>query len=201
MGRLNKQAKIWKQHYGSIPKDNNGRSYDIHHIDGDPNNNDISNLKAVSIQEHYEIHRDQGDYGAAFMIAKRMKVKPSDISETARLGTLQRVKAGTHNFQDPNFPRSLDHNKGMVVALDTRTNRTVRVTKEEFDNSEYLVGSNTGRKQKNIHNNRGWNIGKTWKQKEKRSNVVTCPHCNKSGDASGLIRWHFERCKFKNESG
>lgn len=200
MRRLNNQAKIWREHFGVIPKDSNGRSYEIHHIDGNPNNNDITNLKAVSIQEHYEIHRDCGDYGAAFMIARRMAVKPEDISEIARLGTMKRVSAGIHNFQDPNFERSLEHNKGMVVALDTRTSEIVRVTKETFDNSEYLVGSNSGRKQKNVHNNRGWNKDKKWKQKEKRNNIITCPHCKKTGDASGLVRWHFERCKYKNDS-
>ena len=48
--------KIYEDHYGQIPLDEEGRSYDIHHIDGNHNNNDISNLKAVTIQEHYDIH-------------------------------------------------------------------------------------------------------------------------------------------------
>jgi len=200
MGRLNKQAKIWKQHFGVIPKDEFGRSYEIHHIDGNPNNNNIDNLKAVSIHEHYEIHRDNGDYGAAFIIARRMKSKPEDIAEVARLGALKRVEAGTHNFQDPNFPRSLDHNKGYVVAKNISTNEYVRVTKEEFNSSDILVGSNKNRKQNKVHTNRGHNKGKNWSQKEKRTNTVTCPHCNKSGDASGMIRWHFERCKYNVSS-
>lgn len=199
MARLNLQSKIWKDHYGKIPKDEYGRTYEIHHIDGNPNNNDINNLKAVSIQEHYEIHRNQGEYGAAFMIARRMKIKPEDIAEIARLGTLKRIKEGTHNFQDPNFPRSLDHNKGYVVAKNTLTNEYVRVTKSEFDNSTILVGSNKNRKQSNIHSNRGHNKGKTWSQKN-RSTIVTCPHCNKTGDPSGMIRWHFERCKYNVSS-
>jgi hypothetical protein len=48
--------KIWKEHYGALPKDHNGRNYHIHHIDGDPNNNDISNLQALSAAEHAKIH-------------------------------------------------------------------------------------------------------------------------------------------------
>lgn len=45
--------------------------------------------------------------------------------------------------------------------------------------------------------NRGHNKGKKWKQKTKRKNIVMCPHCNKTGDASGLKRWHFDNCKDK----
>jgi hypothetical protein len=48
--------KIYEDYFGPIPKDSDGRSYDIHHIDGDHSNNHPSNLKAVTIQEHYDIH-------------------------------------------------------------------------------------------------------------------------------------------------
>jgi hypothetical protein len=64
--------KIWKDHYGEIPIDENGITYDIHHIDGDKENNHISNLKAVSLEEHWKIHFEQGDYSAANMIADRL---------------------------------------------------------------------------------------------------------------------------------
>lgn len=64
--------KIWSDQYGPIPVDELGRTYDIHHIDGNRENNDISNLKAVSLQEHYEIHFNQGDYASANMIAFRI---------------------------------------------------------------------------------------------------------------------------------
>lgn len=29
--------------------------------------------------------------------------------------------------------------------------------------------------------------------------IVTCPHCNKSGGRSGMRRWHFNYCKLKGE--
>jgi len=48
--------KIYEQYYGPIPRDEQGRSYEIHHIDGNHSNNDPTNLKCVSIQEHYDIH-------------------------------------------------------------------------------------------------------------------------------------------------
>lgn len=25
--------------------------------------------------------------------------------------------------------------------------------------------------------------------------IVTCPHCNKTGDKSNMMRWHFDKCK------
>jgi hypothetical protein len=28
---------------------------------------------------------------------------------------------------------------------------------------------------------------------------VTCPHCNKTGQAGGMLRWHFSYCKFKDQ--
>jgi hypothetical protein len=68
--------KIWIDANGPIPKDEDGRSYELHHIDNNPDNNDISNLVCITIKEHYDIHYEQGDYGACVMIAKRMGLPP-----------------------------------------------------------------------------------------------------------------------------
>jgi len=51
--------KLWEQHYGPIPKDKNGRTFDIHHIDGNRTNNSLDNLICLSIEDHYKIHMDQ----------------------------------------------------------------------------------------------------------------------------------------------
>jgi hypothetical protein len=90
--------KIWKQHYGPIPKDENGRTYDIHHIDGNRNNNDISNLYTCSIQEHYDIHLRQEDWSACVLLAKRMNMSPELISELARKRELKKVHDKTHRL-------------------------------------------------------------------------------------------------------
>jgi hypothetical protein len=73
--------KIWENHYGEIPVDNLGRSYEIHHIDGNRENNNISNLKAVSLQEHYDIHKSQGDWAACKLIAERLNLSLEKILE------------------------------------------------------------------------------------------------------------------------
>ena len=51
--------KIWENAYGEIPKDLDGRTYDIHHIDGNRKNNSIENLICLSIEDHYKIHLKQ----------------------------------------------------------------------------------------------------------------------------------------------
>lgn len=72
--------KIWEQFNGKIPIDNQGRPYEIHHIDGDRNNNSIENLMCVSIEDHYKIHYQQNDFGACVMIAKRMSLPSNQLS-------------------------------------------------------------------------------------------------------------------------
>ena len=44
--------RIWEENFGPIPKDELGRSYHIHHIDGDHDDNSLDNLQCVSMQEH-----------------------------------------------------------------------------------------------------------------------------------------------------
>lgn len=189
--------RVWMSVHGKIPKDEDGRSYEIHHIDGNPLNNSIDNLLCLSIKQHYELHVSQKDYGGAFLIANRMKTPPSDIAEIASKAMKIRVLMGTHNFLDPNFNRSIDHNIGHVVAIDTRTNTTVRITKIEFDTNDFYVGVNTGRKQKSIHTNRGKNKGKTWSIKNKEVPNKQCKYCSFVGRGSHVSRFHNERCKNK----
>lgn len=51
--------KIWKEHYGPIPKDEHGMNYHIHHIDRDPTNNHITNLQALSAKDHAKVHEHE----------------------------------------------------------------------------------------------------------------------------------------------
>ena len=41
---------IWKKAYGAIPKDSDGISFEIHHVDGNRNNNNLTtaNQKTIS---------------------------------------------------------------------------------------------------------------------------------------------------------
>jgi hypothetical protein len=91
--------KAWVEFHGRpVPKDETGRSYDIHHIDGDPWNNSKENLYACPLPEHYDIHFAQEDWGACASIASRMKMSHEVISELARKGQKKLVDSGVHHL-------------------------------------------------------------------------------------------------------
>lgn len=92
---MNKHRRIWEAHNGRIPVDEKGRSYEIHHIDGNHDNNDIDNLKCVSIEEHYKIHLNQGDIVEAALVAKRMR----KVAEAKSL-LKQAIEQGMLTLQD-----------------------------------------------------------------------------------------------------
>jgi hypothetical protein len=107
--------KIYEEHYGSIPTDDTGRTYEIHHIDGNHSNNSPSNLKAVTIEEHYEIHKANGDWSACLLISSRMKVSAEKKSELSRLAALKRLAEGTHHYRDPEFiSRNIERQKKLI---------------------------------------------------------------------------------------
>jgi hypothetical protein len=95
--------KIWEESNGEIPHDNDGRRMEIHHIDGNRANNSLTNLRLVTISEHYEIHHKQGDWAACQSILNRMAVSPEEKSKVCSELAQQRVKDGTHPFQNPEF--------------------------------------------------------------------------------------------------
>jgi hypothetical protein len=75
-------------------------------------------LVALSIEEHYKLHRAQEDWGAAWSVAKRLKISQQEKSEITRNMNLTRAKAGTHwsqvtskngthPFQDLEFQRKM----------------------------------------------------------------------------------------------
>ena len=74
--RSSEYRKVWKEHNGPIPRDDNGVSYEIHHVDCDPSNNDISNLICIPIEEHFHTHYDRGEFFACALISKRMETTP-----------------------------------------------------------------------------------------------------------------------------
>jgi hypothetical protein len=87
--------KIWENKHGEIPRDNQGRSYEIHHINGNHSDNRIENLQLVTIEEHYNIHFEQGDYGACHLIAQRMLQSPSELSK--KISELNKLRVGELN--------------------------------------------------------------------------------------------------------
>lgn len=89
--------RLWESVNGAIPIDDHGRPYEIHHIDGDRSNNSISNLICISIEEHYKIHHEQGDYMACLIMSKRMNMSYEDTLSLARIALKQRDQTGEKN--------------------------------------------------------------------------------------------------------
>lgn len=78
--------KLWEENYGSIPVDELGRTYEIHHKDGNRKNNNLNNLMCVSLEEHYNIHLKQfledGNYkdlAATRFLAGKLNKKPDEL--------------------------------------------------------------------------------------------------------------------------
>jgi hypothetical protein len=183
--------KIYEAHYGPIPKDAQGRSYEIHHINSNHTDNCIENLKLVTIEEHYTIHKAQGDYVSAFMIAQRMTLSPKELSDlaskSATLTNQKRIKEGTHPFLDKHAAkqRNLKRIAAGTHNLTTDANPVYALikagthhfqtdnpsTKKVKDGSHHFLNNHPNKIQ------------------------VTCPHCSKTGGAVNMRRYHFDKCK------
>ncbi len=149
----NKYRKIYENHIGSIPKEANGRTYEIHHIDGNHSNNDPSNLQAVTIQEHYDIHYAHGDWAACHRIAIRLNQPPAEISELSKRCQNERIKNGTHNFikNNPVYSRVKNGSHNFLGGEQTRINN-----KKMFENGTHpflnVYGENNPRFNPIIYN-------------------------------------------------
>jgi len=100
--------QIYESHHGPIPKDEDGRSYEIHHIDGNQKNNDPKNLVALSLKDHYNVHYKQGDYGACWLLSKKMKMTVEEVSSLSRKVALKQMAEGVHPFIGINEKRIKD---------------------------------------------------------------------------------------------
>lgn len=173
---------IYTQNFGTIPV-----GYDIHHIDGNHANNDPKNLKAVSLQEHYDIHYAQGDWGACNMIANRINLGPEIRSELARKTQLKRVENGSHHFlggemqkrtQKKLVKEGKHHLLGGKITGDNSRKRVKEGT-HNFLNGKYNYLYSSDRQKKRIAEGRHPfnNINEV---------IYTCPHCNKTGKSPSM---------------
>ena len=202
-----KYRKIYENHYGPIPREDNGRTYEIHHIDGDHSNNNPDNLRAVTIQEHYDIHYSQSDFGACFKMAPRLKMTLKEISLLCSLAQKKRVEDGSHNFLGPELNKKRI-NDGSHNFLGPELNQ-----KRINDGSHHFLmredGTSLGKyaNQKSIEYGTNKFLDEKW-QKEKTKKAikkgthnflqkVKCPHCDKTGVLGPMKRFHFGKCKFK----
>lgn len=206
--------KIYQEHFGPIPKDQLGRTYEIHHIDGNHSNNHPDNLQCVSIEEHYNIHLKQNDYFACWCIADRLTKTPAEISkERSELSikiNKQRIEAGTHNFLNSERQRktAIALNKKRVEDgthqwLGDRNPSHAKVA----DGTHHLLSGEIQRKSALDRLQRGTHNFQDSNQQRKKalaqlesgthiSQIVrTCEYCGKTGKGPSMVKWHSNNCR------
>lgn len=190
--------KIYEKHYGLIPKDSDGRTYQIHHKDGNRSNNSIDNLQCVSIQEHYNIHYSQGDWGACYYIALTMKSTSEELAELSRKTQLQYIKDKTHIFLTPNFQR-----KNNLLRINEGTHHFIgnsNPTYQRIQNGTHNFIGNTHPVYKKIENGSHHFQGKNGSKLAKERNYKwilenkhpsqfqwICEYCNKKRKRKGML--------------
>lgn len=123
--------KIYENHHGPIPKDEFGRSYDIHHIDGNPHNNSIDNLIALSVADHYELHKNKGDYQAAAYLATRLKLDISEIKLLLSKAQLDRVRNKSHHLLNKGSKHP-KYDSRVYKWQNIKTNEIISLTQYDF---------------------------------------------------------------------
>jgi len=187
--------RIWEEAYGKIPVDEKGRSYEIHHIDGNRDNNELSNLQCLSIEEHYKLHLEKKEYAAANLIAKRLNQ--------------QIVKGFTGNRKGAKLTE--EHKKALINSR--IGHKATEETKKKISNS--LKGRKSlepGKKRKPHTEETKRKISEKHKGKKlteelkaklselKKGKVYskqTCPYCGKTGGGGRMKGSHFVNCKNK----
>lgn len=198
--RKTNYRKIYESHYGPIPKDTDGRTYEIHHIDGNKKNNNPDNLVALSIQEHYDVHYSQHDWGACQRIAQRMGTSAEKIGELSSKLQLQRSLNGTHHFLGGKIQRETaerqvregrhawqNSNHQRELALQRKALGTLPGQVAAKNGTHNFLGGETQRRMHQRHLENGTHHSQVkWK----------CPHCNRKGlGKSNYTRYHGDRCK------
>ncbi len=182
--RKDNYRKIYEEARGPIPKDQEGRTYDIHHIDGNRENNDLSNLVALSIQDHYDLHFKQGDYSACLLISYRMKVSPEEKSKLASLNAKKQLLNGAHPWTSESYKQK----QKQRAQSDSNPFRGGDIQRESHKKrletgKHHLLGSSV--------NNKMLLEGRHSSQK-----VWSCEHCGKVGkNTTNYKRFHGLNCK------
>lgn len=174
---------IYKQHYGPIPREPNGRSYEIHHIDGDSNNNHYSNLVALTLQEHYDLHYRQRDWFACWKIGIKLRLDPDTIAELSRVAAQERIKNGTHHFLGGEMQRKLVSD-GTHHLLGGEVQRKVNARRLSDGTHNFLSGEVQ----------RVTNANRIANGSHPTQTMLTC-HCGKTMNAMLYSRWHGSKCK------
>ena len=174
--------KIYEQHYGKIPD-----GYHIHHKDGNHANNDVHNLQCVTAQEHYDIHKAQGDHGAcwALMVTGHVTVSPEERARLVSEQQKELVKQGKHPWIKREDGTSLSYDRrGETSQIVSEAQRKLVETgkhhmlKENRDVAMDAKKSETLKKRYAndsdfVERRRKSLLGRTWKLTEEQKKKIT----------------------------
>lgn len=173
--------KLWIKVNGPIPVDEQGRSFEIHHIDGNRKNNSIENLQCLSIEDHYKLHYEKRDFLAAKLISERLgnplkNIPDWNLSEEGR----QRIRES--KLGDKNPMRNPEVSKKVAEALKGRKKS------KEAEKKRLETATRNGTLKR---------TEATKAKMRKPKEQIQCPHCKLIGGISQMKRWHFSNCKNK----
>lgn len=216
MSKRTNYRRIWQKHNGAIPTDTEGRTFDIHHADNDCTNNDIANLIALSLKEHYDIHYAQKDYAACHAISIRLQLSAVEhatihkLSAKLRTGIPRPDMIGSLNpmyklgvaekvsiWQKAN-PKTQQHCDSISTSAKSRAKNKIICTycsKETNDvNYSRWHGDNCLLNPNNTNLQRITNFSTN-----NPSNIKThCIHCARDiGGIRNYNKWHGDKCKGK----
>lgn len=179
--------KIYESHYGKIPK-----GYHIHHIDGDPFNNDIANLMCVTPEEHAEIHKNE--------FTKWASIGGKKGGELVR-----DLKLGIHGATDQQKSQwaknasSFVHRKKFSITMKQKyASGEIKHWTSRYSSEEIHRLISQGDPGKSTRGKPAWNRGKkmTLSNPElarerksiaaKNKRKTKCPHCEREIDISNI---------------
>jgi hypothetical protein len=212
--------RIWEKAHGPIPVDEQGRSYEIHHLDGNRKNNSLLNLTCVSIEEHYSIHESQGDGAACHAIKLRMTQEPligwnhTQESRDKMSKSRKGKKPSTQTKEKLRLARlgkkhSNKTKKAISKALKGKQKTQDHIEKNRIGHLGLKQTKKTVEKRKEtIKNQGGYKHSEEIKLKMRKPKsqehlqkmkmprkLVVCPHCGKVGGSCAMKRWHFSNCR------
>ena len=189
-----KYRKIYENHIGPIPREGNGRSYEIHHLDKNRANNSIGNLMALTIQEHYDIHFTQGDWGACLLIGRKMKYSQDILTELNKKHNNERVENGTHHLQSGKIQSDSSRKRSDAGTLGFQNPENLGkacaardlVIRERVTAGTWNLQDNDFHLKAVKHQlSTGTHCSQIMK---------TCVHCGKTVDSANFSRSHGDKC-------
>ncbi len=200
--------QIWQQANGPIPVDEQGRSYEIHHVDGNRKNNDLSNLVCITIEEHLRIHEKQGDEAACHAIRVRMhneaqkgwkhSLKSREKMSIAKKGAVRmpHTEETKKKMSNAKKGKKLSEESRQKLIESKKANGTLNHSAEtRLKMSEAKKGKVTWTKGRKASLETKLKMSKIRKGVSKGPQVrVECPHCGAVG-GNAMKRWHFNNCK------